>query len=141
MSMYGYERKIVQAIAPLLVDNASATAVEIDTQGFAAMDVIVHVGATDIAISALKLTECDTSGGTFTDVSGGTFTTLPSATDDNKFWVWHVDLRGKKRFFKVVCTVGDGTLGANVAAQAELYRAAITPSSATTRGAAAELNI
>jgi hypothetical protein len=138
MSMQGYERKMVKAINPASINNTSFTALSIDTQGFAAMDVIFHLGALDAAMTTLKLQESDDNS-SYSDVSGGSHT-APSATDGNKLYGWHVDLRGRKRYFKIVATAGNGT--ATVAsAVAGLYRGAITPSSATARGFAAELNI
>jgi hypothetical protein len=123
--------KYVVAIAPAaIIDNASATATEIDCKGANYLEIPIQIGATDIAVTALKLQECDTSGGSFTDITGATFSAgnnvdgvalaLPSATDDNQPHVFQVNLVGRKRFIKVVCTFGDGTAGGFVAATARL---------------------
>lgn len=139
---FAYETKTARAIDPLLVNNASATAIEIDTQGFAQMDIYVYLGVTDIALTALKLQSTDTTGSGYADLSGATFaSTLPGATDDSKFAVFHVDLRGKQRFFKVIATVGNGSTGANLASWAVLSRKYKTPSSATLRNVAWELSV
>ena len=45
-----------------IVDNASYTTGSIDTQGYEYLEVFVFLGATDIAMTALKLQESDTDG-------------------------------------------------------------------------------
>lgn len=133
-----------------IVNNASLTTYVIDTLGFASLDVDVILGASDIALTALKLQESDsltdatTLGGTATDVPGCVFGTslgisgdasaLPSATDDNKVFSFNVDLRGRKRYLKLVATVGNGSTGAFVSAVATLAHPEVKPSTAAERG-------
>ncbi|MGB0973235.1 MAG: hypothetical protein ACPGVG_20115, partial [Mycobacterium sp.] len=55
--------KFVMVTAPAaIVDNASLTTAEIDTVGYDYARVLVILGATDIAMTALTVTESDTSG-------------------------------------------------------------------------------
>lgn len=119
------------AIPPAaILDDASATASEIDCAGASYAEVVVALGATDIAMTALKLQEGDTSGGSFTDITGATWDggtdtgggtlALPSATDDNQVCVFQVNLDGRKRYLKLVATFDDGTAGGFVAAVARL---------------------
>lgn len=119
------------AIAPTaIIDDASATASEIDTIGTNYAEFVVQLGATDIAMTALKLQHCDTSGGSFVDVTGanfdgglnteGTALALPSATDDGQTCVFQVNLDATKRYLKLVATFGNGTAGGFVAAVARL---------------------
>lgn len=62
------------AIKPAaIIDDASAVASEVDTAGANYVEIVVQLGATDIAMTALKLQSCDTSGGTFEDVTGADF--------------------------------------------------------------------
>src|SRR5688572_4235535 len=94
-----------------IVDNASFTTNAIDTMGWDCLQVVVTYGATDIALTALKLQTADADTG-YADLTGAIFgtstgldgaaSTLPSATDDNKVYVIEVDLRGKKRWFDLV---------------------------------------
>jgi hypothetical protein len=126
-----------------IVDNASYTTGSIDTQGYEYLEVFVFLGATDIAMTALKLQESDTDG-SYADVTGlvygtsagiaGTTSTLPSATDDNKCFKFEVDLRGRKRYFDLVATAGDGTAGTFLTAFALLSRGSDHPVSASERG-------
>lgn len=136
------EATYVVAIAPAaILDNTSATVDVVDSAGAAYAEFIVQLGATDIAITALKLTECDTSGGTYTDVpnatfnagldSDGTALALPSATDDKQTCVFKGPLLGRKRYFKLVATFGDGTLGGFIAAVARLSNLAVVPDVST----------
>lgn len=141
------------AITPpgAIVDNASYTTTAIDTQGFNQLAVTVLLGATDIAMTALKLQESDDSGmsgaaditgcvfGTSTDPDTGTTSALPSATDDNKFFTFFVNLTGRKRYIDLVATAGDGTAGTYLTAWADLAVGDEVPFTATTRGLAAGL--
>ena len=128
-----------------IVDNASFTTSEIDTNGFNHMTVVVYLGATDIAMTALTITESDTTGsghaavtglvwGTSTNIDGST-SALPSATDDNTFQIADIDLRGRKRFIDVTATMGDGTVGGFVTILGILSRASQTPKSISDIGA------
>jgi hypothetical protein len=130
-------------------DNASFTASAIDTLGFDYALIAIQVGATDIAMAALKLQESDASGSGYADVTSGTFdgstdlfgstAALPSATDDNAFFLIAVDLRKRKRYLKIVATAGDGTSGSYLAAMCILSRAKITPNTAAEMGASSVL--
>lgn len=148
--------KFVQNVVPpaAIVNNASVTANVIDTQGFRFLEVYVILGATDIALTALKLTESDvkSSGTALTSpadisaanassYSGGTVmgtdkndtgvtSTLPSATDDNHVFKFEIDLRGRKRYILPVITVGNGSTGAYVCVLAELSRGENMPGTA-----------
>ena len=126
-----------------IANNTSPTTTSIDTAGYDYLEVFVYIGATDIALTALKLQESDTDG-SYADVTGlvygtsaaisGTTSTLPSATDDNKCFKFEVDLRGRKRYFDLVVTVGNGSTGAYVTAFGLLSRATDFPVSASERG-------
>jgi len=115
-----------------ILDNTSATTVEIDTKGASYLTVAVTLGATDIAVTALKLTQSDTAGSGHADLSGADFDggtdidgntlVLPSSTDDDQICVFQVDLRGKKRYFDITATFGDGSVGGFVSAVAILSR-------------------
>ena len=128
-----------------IVDNASYTTTAVDTKGYAYLRVFAYLGATDIAMTALKLQDSDDSGmsgaaditglvyGTSSNVAGST-SALPAATDDNKCFVFEVDLRGRKRYIDLVATAGDGSTGTYLAAFALLSRAGDVPVSASERG-------
>lgn len=131
----GMNAKYVVITPPAaIVDNASITTASVDTRGFDYAVIRVMMGATDIAMSALKVQESNDDGSTdsYADVTGlvfGTSTNLagstsavPSATDDNKMFAMYVDLRGRKRYLDLVATGGDGAAGAYFVAWAELYR-------------------
>ena len=135
-----------------IVDNASYTTATIDTAGFAYLRVLVYLGATDIAMTALKLQESDDSGMSgAADITGlvygtsasiaGTTSALPSATDDNKCFLFEVDLRGRKRYIDLVATAGDGSAGTYLAAFALLSRAGDVGVSASDRGFGAILRV
>ena len=126
-----------------IVDNAAFTTDTIDSLGFRKMRIVIGLGALDIALAAFKLQNSDASNmGSATDVSGADFSvsplTLASATDDNKLYAIHVDCRGKKRYFDVSLTGGDGATGTYAAAWVDLYDAEETPDTATERGFAQE---
>lgn len=135
--------KYVVAIAPaVLLDNTSATNTAIDTRGYDYCTIVCQLGATDIAVTALKVQAATTSGGSYSDITGATFAggsgmggatlALPSATDDNQTCVFQIDMRGKEPFLKLVATFGDGTVGGYIAASAILTRAKLSPSTSAT---------
>jgi hypothetical protein len=131
-----------------IVDAADFTTNVIDTVAngvkFDYLTVVVQLGATDIGLTALKMQQSDASGSGMADITGtvgGTDFTLPSATDDNGFVVFNIDLRGKKRYFDLVATGGNGTLGTFMSAVAILSRAKLGPNSATDSNALAVVTV
>lgn len=135
--------KYVAAIKPAaILDNTSATATVIDARGYDYVTIPIQLGATDIAITALKVQSSDASGGTYTDITGATFDggsgvggatlALPSATDDGQVAVFQINMLGKNPFLKVVATFGDGSTGGFIAATAILTRGDVTPISSST---------
>lgn len=135
------------AITPpvAIVDNASWTTTEVDTLGWDYAEIVVLLGATDIAMAALAVTESDTSGSGHANVTGlvwgtssniaGSTSALPSATDDNTFQVAQIDLRGRKRYLDLTMTAGNGTAGTYAVALCRLSRGAIAPNTAAEAGA------
>lgn len=133
------------AITPpaAIVDNASLTTASIDTKGFAHCRIMVLIGATDIAMTALKVQESDNDSD-YSDVTGAVFATskndagstsaLPVATDDNKFFCIDIDLIGRKRYLDLVATCGDGSAGTYITAWAELRRGEKVPAKASEAG-------
>lgn len=124
--------KKVGVIRPVaIVDNASWTCIATDCKGWDYYELTVMLGATDIAMVALKLTESDDDS-SYSDVTGAIFgtstndagstSTLPSATDDNLLFGICVDCRARKRYLKLVATGGDGAAGAFACAIATLSR-------------------
>lgn len=149
--MQGPDCKLVSLIQPQAAkDNAAWTSSAADCKGFGHARIVFFVGTTDIALSALAIQESDDDD-TYTDVDGtvvgtdialdGSASDLPSATDDGTFWVFDIDLRGRKRYLKVAGTAGDGTTGTYAAAWAELSRPEISPDTTAEMGAAEVLNV
>jgi hypothetical protein len=133
------------AFAEAIVDNASVTTTAVDTQGWNFATIVVRLGTTDIALTALKVQESDASGSGFADIDGADFdgdtdiegsaASLPAATDDDKFFIVHIDLRGRKRYLDLVATVGNGTAGAWLFAYAILSQPDKGPNTAAEMGA------
>ena len=141
-------RKKYVAITPpaAIVDNSAFTTAAIDTKGYRLLQILVHFGAMDIAMAALKLQESEASDMTgAADISGtvgGTAFTLPSATGDNTFVLFTVQLKGNRmRYIDLVATGGDGTAGTYMTAIAMLSRGEEDPDSATDRGLGIEVNV
>lgn len=123
--------KFVNVTPPAaIVDNASFTTNSIDTKGWSYCTILFSLGATDIAMAALKVQESDTDG-SYADITGATFASaLPGATDDNKIYAFHINLIGRKRYLDVVATAGDGTAGTFGSCVAILSRGDTAPDSA-----------
>lgn len=120
--------KVVNFCPPgAVVDNADFTTTAIDTAGFGKCAIFFSLGATDIAMAALKLQESDDSGMSgAADITGAVYgasgaPALPSATDDNKVYAFHVSLQGKKRYLDLVATAGNGSVGTYGSGIAVLY--------------------
>lgn len=132
------QARYVVAIAPAaILDNTSATVTVIDTAGANYAEIMVQLGATDIAMTAFRLEESDVSGSGYTTVPNANFATgrdsdgvllaLPSATDDNETMVFKGSLLGRRRFLRLVATFGDGTAGGFISAIARLSGLAVVP--------------
>lgn len=136
---HGQNEKTVIAVAPVSLNNASATAIAVDSGAYTHATFELTVGATTGAISVFKIQSATASGGSYSDVSGATLSTLPGATDDNKVYAIHVPLASANQFLQVVLTednTGTGIYGVNC----RLSRiSGNAPASASDRGYAAEV--
>lgn len=110
-----------------LLDDTTATSNVVDLAGSKYCYIAVQLGATDIAMAALKVQEADakTDATTLTsgaDITGLTYATaLPSATDDNKTYLFAFPTEGRKRYVNVVATAGNGSTGTYLTATAILF--------------------
>jgi hypothetical protein len=138
------------AILPQTLDNATATSYVIDTAGVDYVNIDVVIGATDIALTALKVQESDaitdsttlSSGADITGlVYGANGSTLPSATDDNKIFSFEINTQGRKRYLQLVAVAGNGTTGVALAAQYNAGKVANQSLDAAGKGVAAVLNV
>lgn len=88
---------------------ATATGSAIDLLGYEGdMAVLLDAEAGGASITyAVKLTESDTSDGTYTDVTGGAFTTTTANTASLQKIT--VNVTSLKRFVKATATVAGGT--------------------------------
>lgn len=124
--------KIVAITPPAaIVDNAAFTTGAVDTLGFRYAEIYVLFGAMDIAATVCKVRESDASDmSSPNDVTGcvcgtsvndtGSTSSLPSATSDNTFIKFEIDLKGHKRYLDCEVTGGDGTAGTFMTALAIL---------------------
>ena len=146
MTVEAQKVKYVSVTPPAaIVDNASYTTAEIDTLGWDYCTIVAYLGATDIAMAALAVTESDTSGSGHANVTGlvwgtssnadGSTSALPSATDDNTFQVAQINLTGRKRYLDVTATAGNGTNGTFLTILAILSRGDASPSTIAEAGA------
>lgn len=129
-------QKIINVTPPAAIkDAASFATTSIDTKGWKYCTILFCLGATDIAMTALKVQEADDDS-TYVDITGATFAgALPSATDDNKVYAFHINLRGnRKRYLDLVATAGDGAAGTFGSAIAILSNGEANPASATAAG-------
>ncbi len=146
-------KKIVLLTPPAaIVDNAAFTTATLDTLGFNYVEIFVAFGALDIAVAALKVQESDDSGMSgAADITGtvagtdandtGSTSTLPSATADNTVFKFEIDKRGRKRYFDVSFTGGDGTAGTFAVVWAMLSRGEQDPTTAAQKGCAQVMRV
>lgn len=144
--------KVINSTPPAaILDDTSAVFTEIDTNGFDYATINVCLGATDIGITVLKMQESATSGSGMADITGliwgtsantaGSTSTVPSATNDNKIFIFEIDLSKRMRYLDAVITFDDGTVGGFVACQTHLFKAKFLPTSAAERGATEILRV
>lgn len=144
-------------ILPQVLDAATATSYVIDTAGLDYVNIDVVVGATDIALTALKVQESDTKTDATTlsspaDITGlvygtsalpetGATSALPTATDDNKVFSFEINTQGRKRYLQLVATAGNGTTGVAICAKYTANKIANQSLTAAGKGVAAWLNV
>ena len=143
--IHAQNNKVLRVVSPEAIkDDGSYTSQAVDAIGADYVEIYAHLGATDIAMTALKIQECATSGGSYTDVTGlvygtstnvaGSTSDLPAAGDDNKFFKFEIDMRYRERYLKIVATFGDGTVGGFFTAIAILSRVEQSPKTAALAG-------
>jgi len=135
--------KIALAIAPAaIVDNAAFTSNVIDLNDFEGADYIEFVGAlgaTDAALTTLKIMESDiktnatTLGGVPVLVKDTA--SKPGALDDNKVFAVGINLKNKRqRYLQLQATIANGVAGGFLTALAIGRRLHNTSSNAADRG-------
>lgn len=137
--------KFQNALSPQSVTGAPATTTAIDCSGFRYATVVVKLGAVGAAgVTVLKLTECDTSGGTYSDitdaVSSGTTGNgrLPQGGDDDTYFIFYVRLGGtRKPFLKPEITAGANAVLMSI--DVILSDALIGPDTIAERGVTSQL--
>lgn len=125
--------------------SQSATGV-IDTLGFdeVAVDIWLDTAAsTSNVLTVLKLSECDTSNGSYSDIdalTGGTGFTIPTAANTSiaEIYRLNVDCRGKKRWLKPTVTAGNAALIMGVTATLGRAEVASEARSGTGQGMVAD---
>ncbi len=138
------EKVVGMAFPVAIADNTNWATTEVDALGYDYAQIYVMLGVTDIALTAMKVTESDTAGSGHGDVSGldydgdtdiaGTTQTLPTADDDGAIFCFDIDLKTRKRYLDLTLTAGDGSAGTYAAAWCVLSRGAKSPTTATQRG-------
>ena len=97
------------ALRPNALGNSTATGSALDLTAYEG-DMIVFLDATAGGSGityAVKLTECDTSGGSYSDVTDGGFTTSSANTATAQKMT--LNTNDLKRYVKCVVTVAGGT--------------------------------
>lgn len=135
--------KTVVMMPMQLKDNGSfANNTYIDTAGWSHLRVEFHVGAIDIGVgsggaaNALKLEECDTSGGSYNDITDAALADAIADDEDDKIFAIDLDLRkSHKRYVRVNDpTAGDGSTGAYMYILGRLSNPQVSPANAAGQG-------
>lgn len=135
--------KTVVMLPMQLKDNGSfSNNTYADTQRWSHLRVEFHIGAIDIGVgsggagNALKLEECDTSGGSYTDITDAALADAIADTEDDKIFAIDLDLRkSHMRYVRVNDPqAGDGAVGANMYVLGRLSNPQVTPVNAAGQG-------
>jgi len=139
--------KNVVGLAPISINSGAATPLAVDTSGYSYATAIVSFGVIGGAATVMRLTECETSGGTYTAITGLTASgstgdgRLPQTADAGTSFMFNVPLGAgsvRKKFLTLEITTGATTL---VQVTWILSRAAQTPNTAAERGVSGYLSI
>lgn len=95
----------VQCIEPDAYAAGTTTGAVIDTQGYY-QAIFIATSGTLSGTADVKVTECDTSGGTYTDVAGGAFVQF-SASDDDAVKIGRVNCNERQRYLQLSQTHGN----------------------------------
>lgn len=122
--------KVFGAIRPQALITSTKTSAAIDTQGYESCMIEVITGTVTDGTHTIKLTECATSGGTYTDVAAadllGSAPAIAAANDDTQYTFGYI---GNLRYLKVVSTVtGSPSTGAYYSASVILGNPRHAPS-------------
>lgn len=129
--------KFVSAVPPISVaGGATATVVNvIDTKGFRAAALRVNagvLGANGVTVIAWQESH-ESDGANAVNIAGANHTALVNADDNKIICTYLNNLGNRRRYLKPLITVGS-TDACVLSADAILYRAEETPSTATERG-------
>lgn len=98
------------SVKPASHAAGTVTGAAVDTLGFDEAMMVLDCGVfTATGDVTAKVTECDTSGGTYTDVTGATTTNKVQAADELPY-VGNLNLAKRKRYLKIVLTVADDAI-------------------------------
>ncbi len=133
--------KFAKAINLVDANGTTATAIAVDCIGSAEVAILVPIGNIAADMTALKVTECDTSGGSYTDITGAAFTNPTASGSDNTYRVCFINRRNgsRKRYLKVTATAG--AAATLIGAVALLASNEQTPDTDTERGVAESLTV
>jgi hypothetical protein len=99
--------KTLSAIAPSAGGAGTMTAIAMDWTGFDFVQYTLNLGvATSGGTVDMKVTECATSGGTYTDITSAALTQVTKAAGDSKTENIDVKVNPAKPFQKIVLVVG-----------------------------------
>lgn len=123
--------KFAKTLAPISANGGAYTCTAVDTLGFNHAHVVIMVGVIGADATGVKVTECETSGGSYSDITGATFT-LTTATSAGTIHVCSIKLQKRMRYLKLAATAGAGAtlLGSVIL----LSRANQTPNTNAERG-------
>lgn len=136
---YLQSTNVQTAINPVvLAKSTTATAIAVNSvvanTAYTQARFIITIGVTTAVFSTFKLTECDTSGGSYTDVSGASFgATTPTAGD---VYIIDVNMVGRMQYFKL-SVIGDATGTAGLSAVCVFGEAGQAPNTNAEWGAVA----
>lgn len=132
--------KSVTGLAPISTNSGAVTPLAVDTLGYAYAVATVSFGVIGSAATVMRLTECETSGGTYTAITGLTAsgstgdTRLPQTTDAGKLCKFFLPVSGiRKRYLNLELTTGSTTLAS---VTFDLYRGEQSPQTSTEKGLA-----
>ena len=116
--IHGQNIKVRRAYDPETSTSGAKTGRNVKMDGFNYLTVIAYTGDMGgTGLTAMSLEEADATSDDFVTISGtvvgtdknidGSTSALPSGSSTNKFWVWQLHLRPRKKYIRVAFTIDD----------------------------------
>jgi len=138
--IHAQSEKNVAVVVPVSIGAATATSLVVDTLGYKYVKYVLTTGAGVVTATEFSVTECATSGGSYTAVTGSASIVLPGAEDNGLNYGIMMQIVGARLQYQKVVLIAASTAGLYTV-NAVLSNADEVPITAAARGLAGQILI